>query len=364
MVSDVDDDAMSPRVGTLRTAEQLRLAFGLDVFSTQDAESAGVTRSRLSQAVAAGRIVRLRPDSYIANQGADEGLTRFQRVQEFAREIQSLGLVVAAGNETAAAIWGLPSPQFVAPEVTPTHVTVLVTHAKGLKFGRRPGLRVRRIFQLPSHHVVIGPSGEPVTCPLRTGIDLARGFSPERAVIPLSAAVRLVIAQRETGRVSPLHEFDSGEVTEMVRDSRLRDCVLAELAARIADLPGSRGIRSVAVALRIVEPFVESPLEALSWGKILRSALRPPTPQAWIRTDTGRHVRVDFLWDEEQVVGEADGLSKYSTAEALRAEKMRQEDLEAGGFQVVRWTLADMSVSPERTIERISQALSRRRHLP
>ena len=285
------------------------------------------------------------------------------RIQEFAQEIEPLGLVVAAGNETAAAIWGLPSPQFGAPEVTQGHVTVLVSHAKGLKFGRRPGVRVRRIFQLPSHHVVNGPSGESVTCPLRTGVDLARGFSPERALIPLSAALRLVIAQRATGRVLPLHEFDSGEVTEMVRKSRLRDCALVELAARIADLPGSRGIRSAAAALRIVEPLVESPLEALSWGKISLSALPSPIPQAWIRSDAGRYARVDFLWDEERVIGEADGLSKYSTIEALRAEKIRQEDLEARGFVVVRWTTAEMSASPERTIDRISRALSRRRHL-
>ncbi|CAB4917402.1 unannotated protein [freshwater metagenome] len=340
------------------------MAFGLSVFSTRDAESVGVSRSRLSQAIAAGRIQRLRPDSYIASQCTDQGLTRFMRIQEFAQEIEPLELVVAAGNETAAAIWGLPSPQLVAHEVDPPHVTVLVSHAKGLKFGRRPGVRVRRIFQLPSHHVVSGPSGESVTCPLRTGIDLARGFSPERALIPLSAALRLVIAHRVTGRVSPLHEFDSGEVTEMVRDSRLRDCALAELAARISDLPGSRGIRAVAAALRIVEPLVESPLEALSWGKISLSVLPSPIPQAWIRSDAGRYARVDFLWDEERVIGEADGLSKYSTIEVLRAEKMRQEELEARGFAVVRWTAAEMSASPEHTIERISRALSRRRHLP
>ncbi len=360
----LDDAAMSPRVGTLRTAEQLRLAFGLNVFSTQDAERVGVSRSRLAQAVAAERIARLRPDSYIADQRPDQGLSRFLQVQEFAREIESLGLVVAAGNETAAAIWGLPSPQFLVPEVAPAHITVLVRHAKGLKFGRRPGLRVRRIFQLPLHHVVEGPHGEPVTCPLRTGIDLARGFSLERAVIPLSAALRLVIAQRVTGHVQPLYEFDSGEVTEMVRDSRLRDCALAELTAKVADLPGSRGIRSVAAVLRFVEPLVESPLEALSWGKIARSTLRLPTPQAWVRSDAGKYVRVDFLWDEERVIGEADGLNKYSTVEALRAEKIRQECLEARGFQVVRWTAAEMSGSPERTIERISRALNRRRHLP
>jgi len=174
----------------------------------------------------------------------------------------------------------------------------------------------------------------------------------------------LVIAQRATGRVLPLHEFDSGEVTEMVRDLRLRDGALTELAAKIADLPGSRGIRSAASALRIVEPLVESPLEALSWGKFARSALRPPIPQAWIRSGTGRYFRVDFLWEEEGVIGEADGLIKYSSPEALRAEKIRQEDLEVRGYQIVRWTLADMSANPERIIARISEALGRRRHLP
>ena len=81
---------------------------------------------------------------------------------------------------------------------------------------------------------------------------------------------------------------------------------------------------------------------------------------SWIRSSTGRYFRVDFLWEKEGVIGEADGLIKYSSPEALRAEKIRQEDLEVRGFQIVRWTLADMSANPERIIARISEALGRR----
>lgn len=49
-----------------------------------------------------------------------------------------------------------------------------------------------------------------------------------------------------------------------------------------------------------------------------------------------------FYWEGAGVIGEADGLGKYTEPDVLRAEKLRQEQLEARGFVVVRFTWADI----------------------
>lgn len=68
-----------------------------------------------------------------------------------------------------------------------------------------------------------------------------------------------------------------------------------------------------------------------------------PTLQADVFDEAGRWVgRCDFLWERFGVVGEADGLTKYTDVSVLGAEKMRQERLERTGLTVVRWTASDL----------------------
>jgi len=67
------------------------------------------------------------------------------------------------------------------------------------------------------------------------------------------------------------------------------------------------------------------------------------------------------LWEEFGVVGEADGLLKYDDEEerlSLRLEKLRQEELEALGYIVVRWTWDDIWRRPEWVVARIRRAMA------
>src|SRR5436305_15134139 len=69
---------------------------------------------------------------------------------------------------------------------------------------------------------------------------------------------------------------------------------------------------------------------------------------------------VDFYWEEFGVVGEADGLVKYDEDEhplSLRAEKLRQEALEALNFIVVRWTWDDIWRRPDWVMMRLRRAM-------
>jgi very-short-patch-repair endonuclease len=70
---------------------------------------------------------------------------------------------------------------------------------------------------------------------------------------------------------------------------------------------------------------------------------------------------VDFFWEEFGVIGEADGLAKYDDEEerlSLRAEKLRQEELEALGYIVVRWTWEDIWRRPEWVAKRLRRAFA------
>jgi very-short-patch-repair endonuclease len=83
-----------------------------------------------------------------------------------------------------------------------------------------------------------------------------------------------------------------------------------------------------------------------------------PEPQVWLGDEAGTIGRVDFLWREPCVVGEADGRVKYRDNE-LWQEKLRQERLEDAGFTVLRWTWAQAHAPDEQFRRRVLSALDR-----
>ena len=68
--------------------------------------------------------------------------------------------------------------------------------------------------------------------------------------------------------------------------------------------------------------------------------------------------RVDMFYRDAGLVIEADGMSKYTDIADLRAEKIRQERLEAAGMRVIRFVWDDVMNHPERTAARVRTALS------
>jgi very-short-patch-repair endonuclease len=90
--------------------------------------------------------------------------------------------------------------------------------------------------------------------------------------------------------------------------------------------------------------------------------LPPPELQVTLAWDEWGNPRiiVDFYWPEYGVVGEADGLMKYDVnadePNPLRAEKLRQEELEALGYVIVRWTWDDIWRRPEWVASRLRTA--------
>jgi hypothetical protein len=85
----------------------------------------------------------------------------------------------------------------------------------------------------------------------------------------------------------------------------------------------------------------------------------PPEPQVEIWCDGFFEARVDFLWQQYNVVGEADGRAKYLSVDDLYREKRREERLRDLGFEVVRWEWADAYRATAQLGDAVKRALRR-----
>jgi hypothetical protein len=179
---------------------------------------------------------------------------------------------------------------------------------------------------LPPRHVTT-VDDVAVTAPARTVVDLGRWVSFRSGVVVADSALRAGVTRRE----------------------------LEAVAADCARWPGIRGARQV---IAFANGLADSPLESISRVVFAAAGLPVPRLQVPIGDPEWPDGIVDFFWAEYGVIGEADGLLKYDDAYALRAEKLRQEALEARGYVVVRWTWDDIWRRPEWVVERLRRAMS------
>lgn len=117
------------------------------------------------------------------------------------------------------------------------------------------------------------------------------------------------------------------------------------------------------------DPGAESVGESRSRILIDRVGLPRPQLQFPVRTRHGDVIaRSDFGWPEFRTVDEFDGKEKYSRglprgrseADAVFAEKVREDRIRDLGWQVVRWTWAELD-DPLALADRIRRALARGR---
>ena len=233
-----------------------------------------------------------------------------------------------ATHDSAATLLGLarPSPRPPGP----------VTLARpGVQDFDGPRLRLRGT-EIPRAFVV-RVDGVLTTDVRRTAVDLARGLGLAQALIPLDAAARALVAART--------QLDGNALRRAVLAPELRAYAARELAYAAASCRKHPGIVAVRNALPYVDPAAESPLESRSRGWFLHAGLT--SLRIGVPVSAGASVYwADFYDDERQVVGEADGWSKYGDdVEEIRrswaAEKRRQAALESAGMRVVRWTSED-----------------------
>lgn len=277
----------------------------MSVITLSDWRDNGRTRKQLNTAMRDGALLRLRRG--VVTDVADPTPLSLHRLRLEAAA-PFLGTSTCFAHESAAVLHGLP---LLAPRL---EEVVAVRFGGG--HGAITGTLHARRAPIPESDLDV-VDGFPVTSLARTVSDLVRR-------LPFPEAL-------------------------MVADAGLRaGLVLDELVVRTA---AGRGCRMAETALTFADARAESPGESLSRARIHRAGLPAPELQAELCDEEGEFLgRVDFWWDAERVAGEFDGMAKYSellkpgqSAEvAIRAEKDREQRLQASGYRVVRWTWRDL----------------------
>jgi very-short-patch-repair endonuclease len=236
----------------------------------------------------------------------------------FAKEMAAVlacwpGALISHGS-AAASIWRLLEP----PE-RPVELTVVLGGRS-----RRPGLRVHGSRLLAPEEVRI-VRGIPVTSPARTLIDLAE-----------------IASDRELERA-----YDEALTRNLA--------TTASVTAAVQRTTGRRGIKRLRALLqRDTEPaFTRSEAEERLLALVRASGL----PQPEVNAAVGDHT-VDFVWRNKHLAVETDGYRFHSTRAAFERDRLRDADLTARGFRVIRVTWRQLSEQPLAVVARLADALA------
>jgi hypothetical protein len=301
----------------------------------------GVTPRVLATAQQSGRIARLARGVYVAADAvaADPIPAHLQR----AGAHQLLLPRGIASHSTAALAWGLELND--AQREADGPVRFIEPAGAGTRARRTPGLRIA-VRELPPQDRALHPSGLIVTTRDRTAVDVAAECGLPEALITLDSAARLNLREaagrewiRDTAR------------SRSARSASVR--LLADAAQRAATQLSRRHLARV---LPLVDGRRESPAESLSFGHMVLAGLPLPEVQVLLVDDEGE-LYVDFLWREAGLVGEVDGNLKYTTPEALVAERRRQRRVEECGWRVVRWEAGAIRRRPLSVMEYLARHL-------
>lgn len=240
----------------------------------------------------------------------------------------ALGAIAAALSAPAAADRVLShfsaAEMLGLPRVTPDRVVHVTQRWSASKDGS--DTVVRHTIPLSDAEICMR-GGHRVTSLERTAVDCALLLGPEDGLVVMDAA---------------LHMGAQRELCEELLERRRR----------------SRGVRVARAVLAAADDGAESPGETRARLAIVRLGVVVPETQVPVATALGRYW-CDLGWPDWGVVGEYDGVWKYSargtaTAEVLR-EKRREEAIQEVGRQVLRIVNHDVRtpVLLERRLRRV-----------
>jgi hypothetical protein len=288
----------------------------------------------------------------------DQALTAGYTPSEIRRLVGTSWQVVARGYYADGDVWNGLGPR-------ERHVAVAAAYVAG-----RPGLAISHRSAALLHRLPLLDAG-----PSFVSLTKAHGSDVRRAdlrvlVAPLptqdlitidglttTSAARTVL---DCARTSTFAE------SVVIADAALgRGLVTAAGLTQVADSqarwPGVAAARHV---LEFADGRAESPGESLSRVRIAGMRVPMPALQVTIGGADGAVWRVDFLWEEERVIGEFDGRVKYGGergADAIFLEKVREDGLRDRGYGFVRWIWRDLVGDVTALEQRILRALDRGR---
>lgn len=295
-------------------------ACGPGPWGRQQLVDQGWTRSAISAAVRAGRLVRLQHGVYAA--GPPDVRTAVRAA------LAKAGAGAAASHRTAGRL-----RQFWLPGKTSSLIEL--TRPGAIERTHR-GVRLHG-SRLPEEFVE-DLDGIPVTTIARTAVDIARGLTLPDAMLVVDSAARLLIAQASSEDLRVLRDLS--------RRAQLLPLALEPLQHAFASVwtwPGTVAVRG---AIELMDPASESPYESRSRGWMYEAKLPMPLTAYRVQGASGAWYWSEFAWVDQRVLGEVDGVEKYGrtgeeVAQSVRAERARQADLQDAGWTFARWTTSE-----------------------
>jgi len=232
-------------------------------------------------------------------------------------------------HNSAACVWGIETWGVSLRAVQ-------ITRAGSSGGHRRPALHTFRAGLHDDEVVLV--DGMRVTSVARTLVDLARILPFEQALVAADSALHLRL-------VTP-----------------------AELDYALTSGSRRPGLSNARQVIAFADSRAESVGESRSRAAFRESDLPMPDLQVVIKNSFGRAVgRGDFVWNDYRTVGEFDGAQKYrpTTADqdnrnrehnALYLEKLREDEIRAERWHVVRWGWKDLD-DPKALAQRIWRGL-------
>lgn len=184
----------------------------------------------------------------------------------------------------------------------------------------RPGLRVHCV-------AILHPAdlrrhqGIPLTSPARTLLDLAE-----------------VVSRRDLERA-----YDEAQFREFVTREDMLDLM--------ARSPGRRGLAPLRSLLDL-DAVTRSAAERKLLRLLRNSGLEPTD----LNTRIGLY-EVDMLWKPQRLIVEVDGYAYHSSRAAFERDRVRDADLQAAGYRVVRVTWRQLATEPEALVRRLARLL-------
>lgn len=295
-----------------------------DVWTHSDLAGLGLSTHDLDKRLRNGDLTRLRRGFYAPSEALDSRSGHLKRIRATAPLVDDTSVF---SHTSAAVIHGLPTPREDLDTVT-------MTRRSPGHGDRSPRLRVRHTEITDDEITLIDDL--PVTTLVRTVTDLARTSDHGWALATVDAALGRGVTGEELHNQLALHPRLHGR-------SRARRII------------------------RLADARAESPAESFSRLSIARAGLPTPELQVEIVDPAGEVIaRPDFLWPDQGVVGEVDGIIKYrdlllpgqAPAAVILAEKQRDARLERCGYRVIHWGWAEAS-SPSALARLLGPALSR-----
>ena len=275
------------------------------VVTTAQARECGYSPDEIRGLVRSGAWVALRRGRYVDAE-AWQQLDQHGRLAARAAAVL-LGFrttVAAVSHVTAAGLWELPVRgvsrrpiEVTTASGNPRRMTGLVVHA----------------HQLPVADLTMVGGWLLSTSPARTVADCLR-------TVPFEDAVALADAALHRG------------ITDV------------EAIRRALGNPSRPGSRAAERVLRSVDGRAESPGESRARLQIEAAFPGQFDQQVVVSGASGRMYRLDFAHRTLKVAGEYDGKDKYGNRDDVVAEKVREDDLRAVGWQFFRLVAEDLAV--------------------